>query len=310
MANKLPVAALIGWDVPDLMTLFKPKNAAPALIADVSQTSSTDPGSTAHDAPQPQDRQVTSAPSPSHTEQQLDDTELPFRALDESLFSSTRPQKKYLTRSQKRENNRSRSTPASDPPTTEVEQPLGISAAEFQKLQETDHTLMHTRQVAGGQRSTIAGSGFFFRNGLLYRNYQPPGNTTIDDATEQLVLPVQCRKPVLHLAHSIPLAGHLGRRKTASRILQRFYWPGIFCDVYEYCRSCTECQKSSPKGKTKAQLVPLPVIDVPFKRIAMDIVGPLPRTTSGKRYILVICHYATRYPEAIPIRSFSQPYCQ
>ena len=35
-------------------------------------------------------------------------------------FSSTRPPKRYLTRSQKRENNRSRSTPASDPPTSEA----------------------------------------------------------------------------------------------------------------------------------------------------------------------------------------------
>ena len=35
----------------------------------------------------------------------------------------------------------------------------------------------------------------------------------------------------------------------------------------------------------------------------MDIVGPLPRSRSGNKYILVICDYATRYPEAIPLRS-------
>ncbi len=35
----------------------------------------------------------------------------------------------------------------------------------------------------------------------------------------------------------------------------------------------------------------------------MDIVGPLPKSRSGKRYILVICDYATRYPEAIALRS-------
>ena len=35
----------------------------------------------------------------------------------------------------------------------------------------------------------------------------------------------------------------------------------------------------------------------------MDIVGPLPRSTSGKRYILVICDYATRYPEAVALRA-------
>ena len=41
----------------------------------------------------------------------------------------------------------------------------------------------------------------------------------------------------------------------------------------------------------------------PFARIAMDIVGPLPRSKSGHKYILVICDYATRYPEAVPLRS-------
>eukprot|EP00731_Ephydatia_muelleri_P004053 Em0002g229a len=41
----------------------------------------------------------------------------------------------------------------------------------------------------------------------------------------------------------------------------------------------------------------------PFSRIAMDIVGPLPRSRAGNKYILVICDYATRYPEAVPLKS-------
>ena len=40
-----------------------------------------------------------------------------------------------------------------------------------------------------------------------------------------------------------------------------------------------------------------------FERIAMDIVGPLPRSRSGNKCVLVICDYATRYPEAVPLRS-------
>ena len=35
----------------------------------------------------------------------------------------------------------------------------------------------------------------------------------------------------------------------------------------------------------------------------MDIIGPLPRSRSGKKYVLVICDYATKYPEAIPLHS-------
>ena len=47
----------------------------------------------------------------------------------------------------------------------------------------------------------------------------------------------------------------------------------------------------------------MPIIKEPFERIAMDIVGPLPRSRSGNRFILVICDYATRYPEAVPLRT-------
>ena len=52
-----------------------------------------------------------------------------------------------------------------------------------------------------------------------------------------------------------------------------------------------------------APLIPLPVVDEPFQCVAMDIVSPLPKSRSGKRYILVLCDYATRYPEAVALRS-------
>ncbi len=47
----------------------------------------------------------------------------------------------------------------------------------------------------------------------------------------------------------------------------------------------------------------MPIIEDPFARIAMDIVGPLERSKSVNKYVLVICDYATRYPEAIKLSS-------
>ena len=35
----------------------------------------------------------------------------------------------------------------------------------------------------------------------------------------------------------------------------------------------------------------------------MNIVGPLLKTQSGKRFILVVCDHATQYPEAVALRS-------
>ena len=107
---------------------------------------------------------------------------------------------------------------------------------------------------------------------------------------------------VLELAHEIPMAGHLGKEKTSRRILQRFYWPTLYKDVASFCRSCEQCQQSAKRGVSKASLLPLPIIGEPFQKIAMDIVGPIPRSRSENRYVLVICDYATRYPEAIALR--------
>ena len=148
----------------------------------------------------------------------------------------------------------------------------------------------------------VAAVEFFKRDGLLYWRWTPPGQGE-EAQIEQLVLPQECRKAVLELGHQIPLAGHLGKQKTQQRILRRFYWPTVFKDVEEFCRCCVQCQKSTNRRVQQAPLIPLPIISEPFSRIAMDIVGPLPRSRAGNRYVLVLCDYATRYPEAVPLRS-------
>ncbi len=63
------------------------------------------------------------------------------------------------------------------------------------------------------------------------------------------------------------------------------------------------CQLHSPKVTYRNPLIPLPIIETPFSRIALDIVGPLPKSSRGHRYLLVILDYANRFPEAIPLRS-------
>ncbi len=43
-------------------------------------------------------------------------------------------------------------------------------------------------------------------------------------------------------------------------------------------------------------------MDTPFKRVAVDIVGPIhPASEKGNRFILTMIDYATRYPEAVAL---------
>ena len=89
----------------------------------------------------------------------------------------------------------------------------------------------------------------------------------------------------MELAHEIPLAGHIGKEKTRCRILRRLYWPTLYKDVKEYCKCCLQCQKSNNKGVQCVPLIPLPIVGERFKRIAMDIIGPLPKSRSGNTLI-------------------------
>ena len=67
-----------------------------------------------------------------------------------------------------------------------------------------------------------------------------------------------------------------------------------------YCRSCDVCKQTVIKGK-KAPLQKMPLIDQHFKRVAIDLLGPIhPPSEAGHRYILTLVDYAKRYPEAIP----------
>ena len=166
----------------------------------------------------------------------------------------------------------------------------------LQKLQKTDSSLVKIREMV-----TEGSAPYEEDDGLIYRTFNP-GEPENPQVIRQLVLPREYRKKVLELAHDIPLAGHLGTKKTQSRILQRFFWPGVSHDVKEYCRSCAACQKTSKKAP-RAKMQSMPIIDEAFSRIAMDMIGPLDRTYSGNKYILVVCNYATRYPEAIPLRN-------
>ena len=137
-----------------------------------------------------------------------------------------------------------------------------------------------------------SGGGVPYRHWVSRRQGEAAG-------VDQLVLPKECRKTVLQLAHSIPLGGHLGK-KTATQILNRFYWPTLFRDVDDICKSCEQCQKAGNGRVSRVPMIPLPIIGEPFERISMDIIGPLPRSRSGQRYVLVVCDYTTRYPAAIP----------
>ncbi|CAG2253632.1 unnamed protein product [Mytilus edulis] len=118
---------------------------------------------------------------------------------------------------------------------------------------------------------------------------------------KQVVVPMKERRKILEFAHDNRTAAHLGIKKTLDRIKENFYWPGVRGDTWSYIASCSICnKKKKPIPKRKA---PMQVKSqgYPMERIAMDILGELPASEKGNKYILVISDYYTKWTESHPM---------
>jgi len=84
------------------------------------------------------------------------------------------------------------------------------------------------------------------------------------------------------------------------KIRQTFYWPDMTADVERYCSQCHSCGARKPSKPKRSPLGFQPVV-APLERVALDILGPLPRSEQGNKYVLVICDLFTHWTEAIAI---------
>ena len=146
---------------------------------------------------------------------------------------------------------------------------------------------------------------FAIKNKLLYQVIKRK-----DECVELLLVPRPFVQSVLQLAHSHLLGGSVSTPSSRGGEdpgpdQGKIPLAGGKEGSGGYCGSCPECQQVAPKPHFCGPLIPLPIISVPFSRIAMDLVGPLPKSSRGHQYILVILDYATRYPEAIPLRTMA-----
>ena len=136
---------------------------------------------------------------------------------------------------------------------------------------------------------------FHVRSGVLYKLWE---EEKAGKGVWQIVLPASLREEVLLQLHDHVTAGHLGQHKTLAKVRQRFYWHGLKEYVHKWCNGCNACASAKgPSKKPRALLQQCPV-GCPMERVALDIIGPLPTSHKGNKYVLVVADCFTRWTEA------------
>ncbi len=94
--------------------------------------------------------------------------------------------------------------------------------------------------------------------------------------------------------------GHSGEERTLAEICRRYFWHNRTKDVKTVVKVCQQCQMVRRMGNICSEdeeLKSISICDL-FHRMAMDTAGPLPKTKSRNKYILVAIDHYSKWCEA------------
>ncbi len=108
-------------------------------------------------------------------------------------------------------------------------------------------------------------------------------------------------------------AQHPGITKTYYTLKEIVYWSSIHKDITYLINHCELCAKAKSNSHKYEQLTPPDISEIPWQRIAIDIVGPLEMeknktqetTDLQYKYCLTIIDLCTRWTELIPLQDIT-----
>ena len=111
---------------------------------------------------------------------------------------------------------------------------------------------------------------------------------------------------VIKACHDGYEGGHLGRDKTMRKLSDKYFMKCMKERVWDYISKCDQCQRNSNKPSMQApELHPVPVPQKVWSQVGMDLIGPLPETERGHKYIVAMTDYFSKFPVAAPLKNKS-----
>ena len=113
-----------------------------------------------------------------------------------------------------------------------------------------------------------------------------------------IVVPAHLKAKIFAMYHD--LSNHKG---AIEKIKRNLFWVEMDTDIKELNESCDVCQRTKVANRiTKAPLKPI-VVTRPWELIGIDVIGKLPKSSSGNYYIIIAIDYFTKWAEARAIKA-------
>ena len=119
------------------------------------------------------------------------------------------------------------------------------------------------------------------------------------------MIPRSLVKELVLADHASPLAAHPSGSRMYRTLRDHSYWPSLAADVFGWVAACPTCAKTRLMGTQSTARMRLFPATEPLAALAIDLLGPLPRTSEGFEYILVICDRFTKFTRAVPLKDIS-----
>ena len=120
----------------------------------------------------------------------------------------------------------------------------------------------------------------------------------------RICLPEALQESVIKRVHEQDVV-HLKTRKTQEQLLQRFYFPGAYRRVETFVACCATCKTTSNRQLPQQHTHATVQEGYPWKKIAIDFLGPYKRMPSGAQYVLTAKDTFSRWLIAIPMQTIT-----
>ena len=123
-----------------------------------------------------------------------------------------------------------------------------------------------------------------------------------EDLPLRRVVPSSLRDRLCTLAHYTRVSGHPGATKLMAALSREWFWPSMARDCVAVVRSCPACVAKRLKRGPKRS-VPLTIFPPirPLEFVAIDVLGPLPTTSRGNRFVLCMTDRFSKMSVAVPL---------